>query len=375
MSNFIEEFKKGQAEGNKGLSMGKGLSHISNAINGVQKGRLYGVGAAPKAGKSTFVDNGFVINPILDAIANNIPLEVIYLSLEIDRVSKEFEYAAHFLFLDYGITHISLPPGVTRNGSDDVELSANYLRGRLQDDNEDIIKVKEILLEPLKDIYARRIIPIFGEYSTNGVCIVPGIMTFIEQKDNPTGYYKFFLAHAEKHGKFNYVKMGKGRRITGYNPHDPKKFTIVITDHLRKILLERGFQKKQAVDKYIEYQVEIRNWCQWTFVDIIHLNRNMTQLDRIKEFSDLLYPNSDDIKDTGNLAEDADYVFTLFNPNDERYNLSKHFGKEIKDKGGNELYPKMRTVHLVESRHCEFPQHFRVNMAGAYKSFEKLEID
>ena len=75
-----------------------------------------------------------------------------------------------------------------------------------------------------------------------------------------------------------------------------------------------------------------------------------------------------------NLAEDADYVFTLFNPNDERYKLQKHFGLAIKDSKNNPIYPSMRTIHLVESRHCVFPQHFRANMYGNLKSFKQINI-
>jgi hypothetical protein len=75
-----------------------------------------------------------------------------------------------------------------------------------------------------------------------------------------------------------------------------------------------------------------------------------------------------------NLAEDADYVFTIFNPNDERYKLTKHFGLQIKDSKGNPLFPNMRTIHLVESRHCVFPQHFRADMLGNLKSFKQINI-
>jgi|VirMetMinimDraft_7_1064189.scaffolds.fasta_scaffold00418_14 hypothetical protein len=374
MSNFILEFKKGQAGKNKGLPMGEGLSHISSSINGVQRARMYGVAAAPKAGKSTFVDHGFVIMPILYAMENNIPIEIIYFSFEIDRVEKEFDFATFFLFYDYGITHIELEDGQLFGGKNIIPLVPNYLRGRLQDDEHKTILMKPKILEALKQVYEKRIIPLFGEYSEKGICITPGVITFIDEKNNPTGLYKYLLHHAEQNGKFNKIQMGNSKRIVGYEPKNPDKFTIVITDHLRKLMNERGWQRKQTVDKYIEYTVDIRNWCKYTFVHIIHLNRNMTQMDRLKSFSDLLYPNSDDIKDTGNLAEDADYVFTLFNPNDERYNLSKHFGKVIKDSDGNELYPDMRTVHLVEARHCEFPKHWRVNMKGTYKNFEKLEI-
>ena len=45
--NLIEEFKKGQSGGNKGLPMGEGLANVSKAVNGVQKGRMYGL---PQAG-------------------------------------------------------------------------------------------------------------------------------------------------------------------------------------------------------------------------------------------------------------------------------------------------------------------------------------
>jgi replicative DNA helicase len=55
MSNLIEEFKKGQRGENKGIPFGEGLELITKATNGIQRGRMYGVGSPPKVGKSTFV--------------------------------------------------------------------------------------------------------------------------------------------------------------------------------------------------------------------------------------------------------------------------------------------------------------------------------
>jgi hypothetical protein len=49
----------------------------------------------------------------------------------------------------------------------------------------------------------------------------------------------------------------------------------------------------------------------------------------------------------------------MFNPNDDKYNLKKHFGQCLKDVKNNLLHPNIRTIHLVESRHCAYPQHFR----------------
>jgi hypothetical protein len=370
--NFIEEYKKGQTGGNKGLPMGEGLMNISKAINGVQRGRIYGIAAAPKAGKSTFVDYAFVIQPFLQAMAFNIPIEWIYFSFELDRVSKEFDFATYFLYHDYGVETITLPEGVTKDGENVIGLSPDYLRGRLQDDDAKVIKVKPEIFELVQKIYKDRIIPLFGEYSSNGEQIEKGFITFIEEKDNPTGIYKYLKRHAEKDGKFITQKYGKSVRITGYKPNTPDRYTIIITDHLRKLLPERGFQMKQTVDKFIEYSVELRNWCNYTFAHIIHLNRGLSEIGRMKEFGDMLFPGSDDIKDTGNLAEDADYVFTIFNPNDQRYNLKKHFGTIIRDSRDNPIFPNLRTIHLVESRHCEFPQHFRTDMFGGLKSFKLL---
>lgn len=48
--NFITEFKKGQEGGNKGISMGEELHKLSSAINGIQRGRIYGVASPPKVG-------------------------------------------------------------------------------------------------------------------------------------------------------------------------------------------------------------------------------------------------------------------------------------------------------------------------------------
>ena len=63
--NFIEEFKYGQKGGNKGLSLGPGLENLSKAIGGLQRKMMIAIASAPKTGKSTLVDYGFIIHPWL----------------------------------------------------------------------------------------------------------------------------------------------------------------------------------------------------------------------------------------------------------------------------------------------------------------------
>lgn len=419
--NFRAAFEAGQKGSNKGLPMGEGLKTISQAINGIQRGRIYTVGAAPKGGKSTFVDVGFCIEPAIYVLDHNakinasieaiatkleettdpetrdslngeyerfknqlIDLEFIYNSYEIDRVSKEFDFVAHFLNSDYGVYLITLPPGKTYKEKNVVSLSSAFLKGELEydtatpDSPKEIIRVSEDLLNMIKVIYRNRIIPLFGEYNEKGEKVSKGIIKFLENKDNPTGVRNYLLDYARENGEFMYkttVKDGVTfQRMIGYKPRNPNKYVIVITDHLRKLLPERGFKMKETVDKFSEYAVEFRNTCNFTFVHIIHLNRAVSDIGRRQYDDDRLFPQSDDIKETGNLSEDSNYIFTMFNPNDDKFNLTKHFGTPIRRPDKSLLYPNMRTVHLVESRHCVCPQHFRVNMYGDIKKFEPLTI-
>ncbi len=377
MGNFIVEFKKGQAGSNKGLYMGPGFEAISKAINGIQRGRIFGIGAAPKVGKTTAVDYGFVIHPYLYALENNIDLEIIYFSFEIDRISKEFDFVAFFLAYDYGIKNVKLEEGqtITQLGvkKDTIPISADYLRGRLIDDNDETIKVKPKIIEKIKEVYKNRIIPMFGEYNKDGVKVSNGVINFIAEKDNPTGMKKLLLAHAEKEGTLLKSESQFNERIVAYKPNNPDKYTFVITDHIRKLYPEKGFSVKQNMDKWLEYSVELKILCNYTFIHIVHINRNMADVERMKFNKDTLYPTPEDVKDTGNLSEDCDYLFTMFNPNDDKYKLTKHFDIRIRDDKGNILFPNMRTLHLVESRHCLFPQHFRTIMEGNIKNFKRFE--
>ena len=382
--NFIEDYKKGQQGDNKGIPLGKGLNKVSNAINGLQKRMMYGLAAGPKVGKSTLADAGFIIEPYEYCVANNIldDFECIYNSYEIDRISKEFDFAAHYLERLFGISNIKLEGESTYKGLDIIPMSANYLRGRLIDDSGEVIKVKPLIEDKLKEVYQTRIIPLFGEYSAEGILIKPGKIQFLTHRENPTGIYKFLLQYAEKNGKFveQIYKINEGgkqitkKRRVGYSPNNPKKIVLIVTDHLRKIIPERGFTLKQTIDKYIEYSVELRNMCGFSFLHIIHLNRNMADIARIKYAGDTIYPNGDDVKDSGNLSEEADFMFTMQNPNDDRYGLKTFFSNQIRGSNNDLIYPNMRSLHLVENRHGDSPQHFLLNMIGNTKRFERLEI-
>lgn len=364
--NFITEFNKGQSGGNFGLSTG--LIPLDKAIDGVQRKSLYCIAAAPKVGKTAFVDQSFVLEPYLFTLKNpEIEVDWIYFSFEIDRVKKEFKYAAFFFYKDYGISNFEY------NGKI-YEMCSRYLLGKMRDDFGCIIPVTNEHREMLKEIYEKRIAPLFGRYSITGKKIVKGKIDFIEERTNPTGIRNYLLNYAKENGTFLYEKYSTTEnnlkivkeRIVGYRPHNPRKYVVVVLDHIRKMNKERGFNIKENIDKMVDYQVELRNWCSFTFIDIVHINRNLDSVERIKYMSEFLYPTGGDTKDSGNLAEDCDFLITLFNPHDEKYNIKKHFGLDISD------IPNYRSVHLVESRDTDCPQHLKTKFYGNINLFTPL---
>ena len=384
MSNLLSVVSQGLTGKNMGIPMDPAISHISRYVRGIKKKQLIVILGPSKSGKSTFCDFAYVLSLCKFYITNKLVLvrlnSIVYYSFEIDRISKELEYASHFIALEKPKNNYALlPDGVTFQGSNKVIVSSDYLASELISDQDSLITInKEYFTFLFEVIYPKYIIPIFGEYNKNGKKMKDGIIDFIENRINPTGMFKDLQKKAKKEGQFikeEYTdKDGiKREKTIGYKPNDPEKVTLIVTDHMRKWNIERGFSLKQTIDKALDYHVILRNMLGWTFIDIVHSNRNLADTER-KKNTEFLYPTPDDSKDSSNFEEDCDLFWTTFNPNDDKYQIKKHFGATIKDNRGKVLYPYLRTLHLVSARKVQFPVHYRLNMNGATKQYVKTNI-
>lgn len=378
--NFLNEYKFGQSGKNKGLPLGPGLRRLDKAINGLQRKMMIGVASQPKIGKSTFVDYAFIIHPWLHVIENpqeNTDFRVIYFSFEMDRITKEFDFAVYFLFHDYNMFGMKLPDGITYQGTQGVPLSADLLRGRIQDDFGNTILLTQHVELLLKEVYENRIIPLFGEFNEQGKMIKPGAIIFEEHIENPTGLYNKMLDFADRRGEFTYSHFtdstGTTRKVREtYTPRNPDEFILVVFDTIRKVAPERGFSTKQTVDKMLEYSTILKKLLGWSFIPIVHINRDLASNSNLVFMKDRVYPTPEMIKDTGNLSEECNHLLTLFNPYDDRFNLQTHFGEKLRNTEGMKLFPNLRTIHLVESRQVIYPQHFRTQMEGNIKNFNQF---
>lgn len=372
--NFVRELKDGQA----GYRMGwtTGIPALDKAIGGIIQKNSYGVAAAPKCGKTRFVNYAFVLSPYLQAEREGRldEIEWVYFSYEIDRVSTEFDFAAFFMHYDYGVSYFTFE-------GEEFPMSPTYLKGQkykvigVDEKGNEIkrfIPLSEDHNRMLKDIYVRRIIPIFGEYDEDGNKLSTGkIVHYMEVADNPTGMDKFIKWYAAQNGQFimdNVMINGEVKQIPrAWKPANPRKTHIIVCDHIRKPVIERGFTMKQNIDKWLEYSTALRNMCKFVFVNICHSNRGVANTDRLKFAGEWVFPTADDVKDSGNLAEESTVLMTLFNPNDEKYNLTRHFGVELSN------YPNYRSLHITEARYAEnIPAHIQLNMYGGLNLFTPL---
>lgn len=375
MSNFTETFKQGKLGRNMGLPTG--IPPLDIAINGIQKKTSIGLAAAQKVGKTTLADFAFVLSPYLhmEKIGELDNINWIYYSFEIDRVSKEFKYASYFMYHDFGVA------GYSYKDMPFIPLDMEYLMGKklYKNKNNTIeqIPISKEHEEMLREVYLKRIVPLFGEYDIHGRKIRNGKIDFIEEIENPTGIYKYIWNYAAKNGTFlaedyqttdDVGKLVNRKRIYGYTEKNPELYTVIVTDHIRKPKLERGFNMKQNIDKLLEYHTILRNLCKFTFVDISHMNRGIANVERLKFFGENIFPTADDVKDSGNLAEESTILLTMFNPNDEKYNLNKHMGVDLT----NPMNSNYRSIHLVDSRYTECPQHIQARMIGGINLFTSL---
>lgn len=94
---------------NQGLNIG--LDKLNTALSGLNKSSYIAVAGSNKAGKTTLVNQQFIIDVYLNNPDKNI--KWIYYSYEMNRIQMGYKFASYFLFKDYG-----------------ERLSTNYLMGK-----------------------------------------------------------------------------------------------------------------------------------------------------------------------------------------------------------------------------------------------------
>jgi replicative DNA helicase len=101
--------------------------------------------------------------------------------------------------------------------------------------------------------------------------------------------------------------------------------------------------KKDAIDKTSEDKQRFRDYYQYSPVDVSQFNRDIANPNRLKNGE--VEPMLEDFKDTGSTQENADVVFSLFDPH--RYKVEDPSGYEIdklRDSEGAKYYRQLKIL-------------------------------
>jgi hypothetical protein len=220
-----------------------------NRYIGIRKSMFFLIGGNTGSGKTSFIDDCFVLNPFDWYISNqnktDIKLKIWYRSMERSSTYKYAKWICRRIFLDHG-----------------VSISVNKLLGWTEKMNEDeynLFLSYQPYMDKMKDV-----------------------ITVIEGPENPVGIAKELRAYALKNGKI-VQKDPDDEYSKVYVPNNPNEITIVIIDHIGLLKTTKDQPtKKEAIDKMSNELQYARDFFGYTPVVVSQFNRSISNPMRLK---------------------------------------------------------------------------------------------
>ena len=290
-------------KGRKGENIGKstGMPKLDKVIGGVQPHRYYLIGAASSVGKTSYVL--YMMYNLLKQESDKEPLYFLYFSLEIGEDILLAKLLSLYCAEEFGV----------------------YLT------IDDIFS----FMTPLNDYYYDCL-----EKARNWLDGVLKYIIIIDSIVSSNSIYKNTLDFAETIGKFEQ----KGNRKV-YIPNNPKQLIIGILDHFALMHCEEGRSLKEEIDMASRYMVTLKKKLPLSWFALMQQNRESSSMDRRK--ADLSEPGLNDLKDSGNPAQDSDVVLQLFFPFREKLSTYRGF-KVLGDDGIGEV---LRSTVISKNRY------------------------
>ena len=323
-----QEVQQGLDGRNGGIPMG--FDRLNRYI-GIRKSMYFLVGGLTGSGKTSFIDDAFVLNPFDWYISHSDPkikLRIIYRSMERTRVYKLAKWVSRKIFLDHGI----IIPVTKLLGWTD----------RMNHDEHDLFLMYEDYMGRMDDV-----------------------ITIIDGPENPVGIAKELKAHALQHGKIEQVDEFNKR----YFPNNEREITLVIIDHIGLLKTTKDqTTKKQAIDKMSDELRYARDFYGYTPVVVSQFNRDISNPIRIKNGD--VEPQLEDFAESSSTQNDSDVVLALFDP--MRYKVADPSGydlEKLKDEYGGKYF---RSLRLIKNSYGEDDVRIGLGFMGQIGMFKEL---
>ena len=297
------EVELGLTGRNNGIPMG--FNRLNRYI-GIRKSIYFLVGGLTGSGKTSFIDDAFVLNPFdwyISEQNSGVKLRIIYRSMERSRTYKLAKWVSRKIFLDEGII---IPVSKLLGWTD-----------RLTKDEHDLFLMYEDYIGKMDDV-----------------------ITIIDGPENAVGIAKELKAHALQNGRIEQIDEYNKR----YFPSHENEITIVILDHIGLLKTTKDQPtKKQAIDKMSDELRYARDFYGYTPVVVSQFNRDISNPIRIKNGD--VEPQLEDFADSSQTQNDADVVLALFDP--MRYKVADPSGynlDRLKDEFGAKYFRNLRLI-------------------------------
>ena len=323
-----EEIQAGLDGRNAGIPMG--FNRLNRYI-GIRK-RIYTlVGGLTGSGKTSFVDDAYVLNPFDWFISQDNPkvkLKIIYRSMERSRTYKFAKWISRKIFYDYGII---VPVGKMLGWTD-----------KMTKDEHDIFLTYKDYMEKMEEV-----------------------ITIIDGPENPVGIAKELKEYALQNGRIE--QLDQHNKI--YIPNDENVITLVIIDHIGLLKTTKDLStKKQVIDKMSDELRYARDFFGYSPVVVSQFNRDISNPIRIKNGD--VEPQLEDFKESSQTQDDADVILALFDP--MRYKVADPSGydlNKLKDEFGAKYF---RSVRLIKNSYGEDDIRIGLGFLGSVGMFKEL---
>lgn len=307
VKTFVNKYEMGLLGKNKSIPMG--FKRLTKFI-GIRRQVYYLVGGFTGSGKTTLVDDAFVLNPgewfLNDCRDQNLDFKVLYFSME---RSKDFKIA-------------------------------RWLSRKIFMEEKVIIPIGHILgWDEVPTIYEQELI---NKYLPVVNRFLEKIVTIYEGPTNPTGIYKKVKEFAMNRGHEEEVvvkrKDGTSYEKKLYIADNPYEIVLIIVDTINltkpegeyiyendKKKLVKFLNDKETLDKASEYLRWARDYLGYSPIPISQFNRSISNPIRLKNGD--VQPQLEDFKGSGDTQDDAEIVLALFDP--MRYKVDDIYGYNL----------------------------------------------
>ena len=313
---------------NDGIPMG--FDRLNRYI-GIRKGMYFLVGGLTGSGKTSFIDDAFVLNPFDWYISHKDPkvkLRIIYRSMERSRTYKMAKWVSRKIFIDQGII---LPVAKLLGWTE-----------KMTHDEHDLFLMYEDYINNMSDV-----------------------ITIIDGPENAVGVAKELKAHALQNGRIEQVDEFNKR----YFPNDENVVTIVIIDHIGLLKTTKDqTTKKEAIDKMSDELRYARDFYGYTPVAVSQFNRSISNIQRIKNGD--VEPQLEDFAESSSTQNDADVVLALFDP--MRYKVNDPSGYELTKLIDGYGAKYFRSLRLIKNSYGSDDVRIGLGFLGEIGMFKEL---